>query len=445
MFPPAEHAIKNKEAVMKRLYEIFGRIDDLEVIDADSINSEGMVVEHDDIEKTIKLFRDRGVDAVFMPHLNFGQEEAVGRLGAALKVPFLLWGPRDPRPEPDVPNRLYDTQCGLFASGKILRRYGVPFTYIENCWPDSPVLEKGINDFIRTASAVKAFKNLRILQISTRPRQFQSVIVNESTLLERFGIAVSVVDATEAVECIDDVLENRADEIEALLKQWDKDYDLCGVTPGKLDSMAAMEIGIVTLAEKYGCSTVACECWHLFAAKYGIRTCFVFGSLTRRGIPVSCETDIHGCITSALVLGAVRMDTATFLADVTIRHPDNDNAELLWHCGPFPGSLATCAKPPVMGDGLGWWEIKGGDITVARFDADKDEYYLFADEGRGVDGPPTDGNYVWFEVDDWVKWEKKLVYGPYIHHVVGVHGQYKEILHEACKYLGGVTPDCADR
>jgi len=444
MFPPAEHAIKNKETVMKRLREIFGKIGDLEVVDIDSVNSEGILVEHEDIVKTIELFRRRKVDAVFMPHLNFGQEEAVGRLGSALKVPFLLWGPRDPRPDPNAPNRELDTQCGLFASGKILRRSGVPFTYIENCWLDSPVLEKGINDFICTASAVKAFRNMRILQISTRPRQFLSVMVNESMLLERFGIEISIVEATEVTNCIDDVLENRTDELNTLLEEWDVNYDLSDVTPGKIENMAALEIGIKTLAEKYGCSVVACECWHLFGAKYGIRTCFVFGDLARKGMPVSCETDVHGCITAALMLGATRMDTPTFLADLTIRHPDNDNAELLWHCGPFPGSLATCSKPPVKGDGLGWWEIKGGDITLARFDADKDEYYLFAGEGRGIKGPATDGNYVWFETDNWVKWEKKFVYGPYIHHVSGVHGKYKEILHEACKYLCGVIPDSVD-
>ena len=29
--------------------------------------------------------------------------------------------------------RLRDTQCGLFATGKVLRRFGVPFTYLTNC------------------------------------------------------------------------------------------------------------------------------------------------------------------------------------------------------------------------------------------------------------------------------------------------------------------------
>lgn len=29
--------------------------------------------------------------------------------------------------------RLRDTQCSLFATGKVLRRFGVPFTYLTNC------------------------------------------------------------------------------------------------------------------------------------------------------------------------------------------------------------------------------------------------------------------------------------------------------------------------
>ena len=36
---------------------------------------------------------------------------------------------------------------------------------------------------------------------------------------------------------------------------------------------------------------------------------------------------------------------------------------------------------------------------------------------------------------DWKAWEKKLMYGPYIHHIVGVYGNYKNILREATKYI----------
>lgn len=42
---------------------------------------------------------------------------------------FCYGGPLDERPEPDG-TRLRDTQCGLFATGKVLRRFGIPFTYM---------------------------------------------------------------------------------------------------------------------------------------------------------------------------------------------------------------------------------------------------------------------------------------------------------------------------
>jgi hypothetical protein len=48
---------------------------------------------------------------------------------------------------------------------------------------------------------------------------------------------------------------------------------------------------------------------------------------------------------------------------------------------------------------------------------------------------------MWLEVDDWVKWEKTLVEGPYIHHCAGVHGNYADVLEEVCKYIPSIKVD----
>ena len=92
------------------------------------------------------------------------------------------------------------------------------------------------------------------------------------------------------------------------------------------------------------------------------------------------------------------MKNQNFLADLTIRHPQNDNAELLWHCGPFPYSLKKDGVEAKLVDGQERFELKQGDLTVCRFDDIDGEYYLFAGEAKTTTGPKTNGTYVWMEL-----------------------------------------------
>lgn len=444
-FPAPEEAHKVKDRLMPVLREIFDGIENLTVVDIEGINDEGLIYDYADVPKIEKRFRDAGVDAVFFPHVNFGQEEPVAMLAKKLDVPVLVWGPRDECP-PD-PNqflhRQTDTQCGLFATTKALSRYDVPFTYIENCWMDSPVLKQGIEDFVRVAGAVKAFRNCRVLQISTRPRQFLSVKCNESELLEKFGVEVIPVESIEMLDTIRNILENGASRCAELVDEWKRDYVIVESSEEQLTKMAALTLGIMELADKYGCNVVSGECWSLIKKGLGVRCCFVWGYLTGKGLPVSCETDVLGSVTSCLALGAARKQHDIFLADITVRHPENDNAELFWHCGPFPASLIREGAQPTIMYCKGRYELDHTDYTLTRFDQVKGNYSLFVGEGKGVDGPPTDGNYVWIEVADWPAWERQLMYGPYIHHCVGTPGKLKDVLIEACKYIPGLTPDPA--
>jgi L-fucose isomerase-like protein len=403
-------------------------------------------MDKNDIPAIEKLFRDSGVDALFFPHANFGQEESVAKIALDMKLPVLLWGPRDEAPPPKgALNRQTDIQCGLFATSKALSRYGVPFTYIENCSLDSPVLDREIESFTRVASSLKACKGLRILQLSTRPWQFLSVMVNESQLLEKFGIQTIPIESSEIIKVINNILANNNDGINALISEWKKTFSFDEATVPVLKKMAAIELGVIEMAEKYDCRAVSSECWDFFQANFGInRPCFIWGDLANKGLTVSCENDIHGSISQVILNAITRGKAPVFLADITIRHPENDNAELLWHCGPFPVSIAKEGAAKEVINCHGSWEIKGGDVTLARFDQIKDKYYLFADECKGVDGPWTDGNYLWIETKDWIKWEKKFIYGPYVHHIAGAHGCYKKELAELCYYLGNVEHDDAD-
>jgi L-fucose isomerase-like protein len=440
-FPAPPEAVKNKKRFMPKLLKILKSFHDVKIVDIDWLNEDGMLYETEDVAKVEAYFRKEGVDAVFMPHCNFGQEEVVGKLGKAMGKPFLLWGPRDDAPPPNYAWRLTDTQCGLFASGKALARFGVPFTYIENCWVDAPILKEELEKFIRVVTITKDLSGLRIGQISLRPRQFLSVIYNEDELLEKFGIEVVPINATEILGTFNEVYAKQKDQIKALVKETTKAMDTSAVKKEELDKIAALELSMMELGHRYGLKAMASECWSIFRTNLGFPPCFVLGDVTEKGLPVACETDVLGAVTSVMLAAAARGETPNFLADVTIRHPKNDNAELLWHCGPFPKSLAKDAKKRVLLEGHGQWELKGGDVTVARFDAIGGKYSLFAGEARGTDGPSTEGNYIWIETDDWPKWERKLVCGPYVHHVAGVHGKFLPVLDETLKYMRGVEKD----
>jgi L-fucose isomerase-like protein len=447
--PTRRDAFRNsrKDEINKRIAEL-GKKYDVSLVNIEGVAREGLLVFNDEIEKIAKHFIDNAVDAVFVPHANFGQEEAVAKLCKIVNKPVLLWGPRDPAPLGLVnqgEDRPYDVQCGLFATGKALLSYGVPFTYIENCWLDSPVLDNGFSDFVRTVCAAKAFKQARIGQLSVRPRQFLTVKYNESELLEKFGIEIVPIPESEVVGTITDVLKNGKDAVREKLDLWGKSVDLSDLDAETQEKLAAAAVGIRKLADTYECSALAGECWRMLRVSFGLGACFLWGALTEEGLPVTCETDVLGAIGTAMAYGALRGGTRPFFADITVRHPTNDNAELLWHCGPFPYSLAKPgAQKPCVISCKGQWEIKGGDITLIRMGALNGKYTLFADEAVGTDGPKTNGTYIWVETKNWPKWERKFVTGPYIHHVTGIHGKYRAILHEALKYTGDIQADFID-
>ncbi len=399
-----------------------------------NVQADELMTDYADAKLISEHFRAQKVDALFVPFCNFGQEEAVARLAKDLNVPLLVWAPRDPAPV-GLEARQTDSQCGIFAATKVLARYGVTFTYIENCRLEDPPFEKGFAQFLSTASIVKAFRNARIMQVSVRPQQFLSVMVNEAELLEKFGIELVPITGAQAVNAIHDVLENDDDEVDELVRDIEKTLDMSRLADKRV--VAAIELGLMKLAVRYNCTAIACDCWHTIRNAFGIAPCFIFGDLHDRGLPCACELDIHAAIACLMATAATGNRAASFVADLTIRHPEDDNCELLWHCGPFAKQLKDPkAEGYIVRDGQGYYPLKKGELTVLRFDGLNGEYSCLVGKGDSVEGPVTNGNYVWFKVDDWVKWEKKFVYGPYIHHVVGVFGDHVEALRDACRYLG---------
>mgnify|MGYP001493512327 CR=1 FL=1 len=436
----APDAVKYRELTAKRLEEL-----GIGFVDITDVNEEGLLYSDEDMYKIAEKFKREKIDGLFLPHCNFGTEYECARLAKEMNVPVLLWGPLDERPEPDGV-RLRDTQCGLFATGKVLRRFGVPFTYMTNCRLNDPVFERGLRDFIAICNVVKTFKDIRILQISTRPFDFWTTMCNEGELLEKFNIQLSPIPMPELTDEVKKARKEQT-EVREVMQYCRDNMEIC-INEKELEQVAALKVAMKRLAARYGCRAIAIQCWNQLQSELGIMPCAANSLLNDEGIPVVCETDIHGAITALMVEAAGMGETRSFFADWTIRHPDVENGELLQHCGPWPISIAREKAKltyPLAFEHPGsiTAEAKRGDVSLARFDGDNGEYSLLLGNARGIDGPKCMGTYLWVEVQNIKRLEAKIVEGPYIHHCVGIHKNVVPVLYEACKYIG-VKPDLYD-
>lgn len=432
IFEP-RYAVKNKEHVIPYIREHFS--DDItEFVDLDWLNDEGLLSEKRDVQRVKEAFVKQGVDAIFIINCNFGNEEAAGQLAKAMGVPVLLWGPQDMDFEPDG-TRYTDCQCGLFAISKQLKRLKVPFSYIENCPVEDVRFAQGFNRFLSVACMVKNFKKLRITQVGVRLNPFKSVMSNELELTETFGFNMQNVNMAEMTEKLERLYRDRNAELTADAAEIKKRYDVAGVDDELLKRMLTFVYAYIEVFEETDADVLSTECWTAMPQAFQANPCLAMSILYDMGYIVACESDIHGAVSQALLRCAARGRQAPLFGEFTVRHPENPNAELLWHCGPFPYSVKKEGAAAKLYNTKPSFPAKDGAYTLCRFQGEGGKYFLLGGTFRTTEGPHTFGTYLWAQFKDLSKLEKKLIEGPYIHHMSEIYGEYADELREFCRYI----------
>ena len=431
-FLPMEEAKRQKDAFMKVVSSVNPGV--VKIVDIDDLCENGIAFQIDKVPCIVDKLKKAKIDALFIPFCDFGEESVVAAVASAFQVPVLIWGNRDETVNTET-IRGRDTQCGMFAATKVLRRHGVKYSYIFNCETQSDEFKTGLDRFVRVSNVLKDLKGLRVAKIGERPEPFMSVMSNEANLIKRFGITSVPISPVAIGIAVDQILTEAGEDFIEYYNDVTTRMDCCSMEEEKVKKAVAAKMAVHKLMLDNRCSVGAIECWPTCVQVLGVPICMTLGEMADAGMPISCETDINGAITMAIMRAAMLGEEATFLADLTIRHPENDNAELLWHCGPFPYSLKAENSDARLVGGQEQWEMKQGDLTLCRFDDIDGEYFLFAGEGKTTTGPETMGTYVWLEVDCWKKWEERLMFGPYIHHIGGMYGKYFPVLREVARYL----------
>lgn len=409
-------------------------------VDLSGINPVDVMYCEEDADAVIERFRDAGVDGIVLINCNFGNEEIAGRIAATLKKPVLVWAPLDDEFEADG-TRYTDSQCGIFGVARQLQRLHVPFGYIENCAVEDDTFREGLDRFVRIACMVKNFKGMRIGQVGMRPKPFCSVIYNEGELMSRFGIQVIPINMAVVIDKFNRILETEKEELGRGAQLLQDRYQVDGDSAPNLEKIYAFVLLYRKLFAEYRLDACASECWTSMQLGVGAMPCTAFSILADEGYIIACETDIHAAVSMALLSCAALGEERPFLGEFTVKNPRDTNSELLWHCGPFAYSLKKEGAEAKMVNMRQWFPVKDGTYTLARMDQADGRYSLLTGQCESTEGPYTFGTYLWAKFGNLGSWERKLIEGPYIHHIAEVEGAYEGVLREFCRFIPDLEAD----
>ncbi len=411
--------------------------------DSKGLGCADLIFDAKSADDIIERFKNEDVDAVMIINCNFGNEEAAADIAHALGKPVLLWAPLDDEYYVDG-MRPTDSQCGLFGVSRQMQRYHIPFSHLPCCRVESDEFKEGFESFVRVACMVKNFKGMRIGQVGARPAPFFSVIWNEGELMEKFGIRIVPINFAVIEQRMKSAPELYPQEIAEYEQYFLTHYELDDLTPQYIRPMATMTAMYKHLFEEFNLDVISAECWTATPIMFdGLAPCALYGLLNEMGYMVSCESDMHCAMTMALLKSATLGKGRPLFGEFTVRHPENKNAELLWHCGPFPVSEKAEGTKARLVNQRAWLRAKDGEYTVARIDQESGNYMMLPLKCRTTEGPQTHGTYIWGEFEDLQKIEDRLLDGPYIHHFVEIKGDYTKELREFCKYVPNLKIDTA--
>ena len=175
------------------------------------------------------------------------------------------------------------------------------------------------------------------------------------------------------------------------------------------------------------------------------------GRMTDSGVMTSCEADIYGTLTMMIQYLASLETTPPHFIDWTIKHQEKENVFLAWHCGNAPPSIA-CKKPgitikyhSILGEslgiersmGTGEFQVKPGVVTLCRLIEREGQFKMLISKGEIMPSKQNlRGAWSWVQVPDLDKLYNTLVMEGFTHHASLIHGDYGQVIQDACNLLG---------
>ena len=412
--------------------------------------------------QALEDIKREGCNALVVYLGNFGPEISETLLAKHFDGPKMFIAAAE-ETQSDLKQGRGDAFCGMLNASYNLKLRGVK-AYI----PEYPVgtaeeCADMIHDFEPIARAVIGLNGLKIISFGPRPLNF---LACNAPIQQLYNIGVEIEENSE-LDLFEAYNKHAGDErIPGIVKEMEEELGAGNKKPEILEKLAQYELTLTDWVEEHRgyrkYVAIAGKCWPAFQTQFGFVPCYVNSRLTARGIPVSCEVDIYGCLSE--FIGAVVSRDAVTLLDINNTVPADMYKESIegkfpytqkdtfmgFHCGNTASSkLCFCEMgyqmimartlPEEVTQGTLEGDIIPGDITFFRLQSTSDNL-LRAYVAQGEVLPvrtKSFGSIGVFAIPEMGRFYRHvLIEKNYPHHGAVAFGHHGKALFEVFKYIG---------
>ena len=412
--------------------------------------------------QALKDIRKAGCNALVVYLGNFGPEISETLLAKHFDGPKMFVAAAEESKDNLVQGR-GDAYCGMLNAS-----YNLALRNIKAYIPEYPVgtadeCADMIHEFLPIARAVIGLSDLKIISFGPRPLNF---LACNAPIKQLYNLGVEIEENSE-LDLFEAFNKHEGDpRIPDVVADMEKELGEGNKKPEILPKLAQYELTLLDWVEEHRgyrkYVAIAGKCWPAFQTQFGFVPCYVNSRLTGRGIPVSCEVDIYGCL-SEFIGTCVSQDAVTLL-DINNTVPyglydseikdkfdyKSHDVFMGFHCGnTTTKKLSFCqmkyqlimarSLPEEVTQGTLEGDIVPGDITFFRLQSTADNR-LRAYVANGEVLPVAThsfGSIGVFAIPEMKRFYRHvLIEGNFPHHGAVAFGHYGKALYEVFKYIG---------
>ena len=400
-----------------------------------------LVTTEEEAESACASLREKALDVLVMHFITFPVGALIPAIGTGIgDIPVILLA----NPEEPGPGRMWEQNsfCGANLGAFVMNRLKKRYTFVKALPAETA---DALAVPLRTVRCLRELRALRIGQVGGRVPGFYTSNFDEMKLRRELGVTVEITDIAEVMDLAGKLTE--AELIEARRVVGESASGVCAVSKDELEKAARLFGAFRSMARKYRLGEFAVRCWPEFSDLFGIAPCAVLGMLSDNGFPTSCEGDVPGAVTMA-ILKLLAGGGIPFFVDL-ISYDGTDNTGVVWHCGAAPKSLCRNFAETQLrlhmrvdgGDRKGVtndFSLKAGRITLAKLDQSAEGHYrMLIAPGTALDTEPyLRGNPLRIRFDDPVPaLIDTIMKKGFEHHYAVIHADVKRELIQFCEWM----------